>query len=639
MSCLFIALEGLTSAALATARAAGAWPSLERLAAAGQVADMTFPLADARVATLASAMTGTWPDQHGILTAQTADAPGEPLRPVSAADRAQPAIWETLDAQGVDCVSVGWPLAITGTTARTALVAAGFGCSPGPGFVPEFNALVQPADLTSELGECWLRPEELGADTIAALAPGWQQVNQEVDHRLAALGAALAENVSRHAAFLALLETRPWQCATLCLSLPAELASLERASEPLADDLFAGLGRRALPLLDAILAEILRRMPPGCAVIIAGLPHAEQPAAPGFVLLHGEAFQPAALRALTVLDLAPVVWRACGLSAAKMPGRGLLPAVRPTHPCRAFDRPWNPPAEHRPLDRGRLLVVGEPIVKWEGERLEPGEFWHYHTLSVLGRSLMAHDEWQQALPVLDALTRLAPHDRFAWCHLAECQRLLGLFDEALESAHAAVHAPSGGDPMPLLVAAELEAVARHPEAARQLLQRAAPALAHAPACRLLHAKVLIALSDWTEAVEVLATAAREMPHEALPHLLRARCYLALQKWQEAFDAGLQAGNLDAGNPLTHEFIGHALVALRMEGQAWKAFETAAALRPQWPRPWAKLAMLARRMGKPQQEIDRLTEQYWTLKRAANERRQARRESAVRAVSEASGGAL
>jgi tetratricopeptide (TPR) repeat protein len=627
MKCLFLALEGFTAAALAAAREAGGLPSLERLASGGSVAEMVFSLADSRVAMLVSAMTGTWPDQHGILTAQTADGPGELLRPVSAEDRGQPAFWETLDAQGIESVSVGWPVAITGTTAHGAIVAAGFGYTPLPESSPRLDGFLHPAELARGLEECWLRPEELGAATIAALVPGWQQVNQEVDNRLAALGVALAENASRHAAFLMLLESRAWQCATLCLSLPAELESLERASEPLADDLLAGLGHRALPLLEAFFAEILRRIPPECAVIIAGLPHPERPVAPGFVLLYGSAFQPAPLRAVTVLDLAPAVWSACGFTAAKMPGRGLLPAVRSAHPRRAFDAAWSLSTEHRPLDRARLLEVSDAIVKWEDEGVEPEEFWHYHTLALLGRSLMGRDDWLEALPVLDALTRLVPNNRAAWCQLAECQRLLGFYEEALRSAHAAVNIEPGGDPTALLVAAELEAETEHPETARRLLEQAAPALANASASRLLHAKVLIALRNWREAIDVLANAAQETPRESLVYLLLARCHLALAQWQEAFEAALKAGNLDAGNPLTYEFLGHALVALGMDDQARKAFETATAVRPQWPRPWAKLAMLARRMGRPRREIDHLTEQYRKVKHEANQRRQARRDAA------------
>ena len=629
MKCLFLALEGFTSAVLADARAGGQLPSLELLASAGLLTELSFPLADARVAMLVSAMTGTWPDQHGILLAETSEDGGDSLRPVDATDRAQPALWEPLDAHGIGSVSVGWPVSITGQTARAAIVSAGFGHSPTLGFTPKLAGLVHPEGLERDLAECWLRPEELDSATLAPLVPRCREVNQAVDNRLAALATALAENVSRHAAFLALLDAQPWQFATLCLSLPAELDSLERASAPLADDLLNGLCGRAWPLLDAFLAEIFARIPAGCNVVVTGLPHPETPATPGFVILSGKGFLPSAtVRGVTVLDLAPLIWRACGFQSAGMPGSGLLPALQPAHPQRVFSIAWTPPLGHRPRNYGRLLEVRAPILKKEGESVQPGELWHYSSLSVLGRSLMARDEWLQALPVLDAVTRLAPNDWPARCQLSGCQRLLGLHADALDTIYAAVHPQFGTDPTPLLLAAELEVLTGHPGTARKLLDQAAPQLPGTPGTSLLHAKALIALREWQQAAAVLALAVRATPREAAAHLLLARCHLAQRHWQDAFDCALQAGNLDASNPLTHEILGHALLGMGMDDQAWKAFEAATAVRPRWPRPWAKLAMLARRRGKPEEEIARLTAHYRKLKQEADERRQARFDSAL-----------
>lgn len=617
MNCLFLALEGFTAAALASARNGGRLPALEPLANSGLLADLTFPLADARAAMLVSAMTGTWPDQHGILVAETADAVGSPLQPVPATDRAQAALCEPLDMHGIECVSVGWPVAITGQTERSAIVS---------------EESVHPESLASILSDCRLRADELDAEAIEPLAPRWRQVNQAVDNRLAALAGALADNVSRHAAFLTLLDERHWQFATLCLSLPGELDSLERASEPFADELFTGLGVRAMPLLDAFLAEIVRRVPAETNVIIAGLPHSEMPDVPGFVLMHGDAFEMGAtLRAITALDLAPLVWRVCGFQSAGMPGTALLPAVRTSHPQRALEIAWTPPANHRPRDHARLLKVPAPILKKEGEPVQAGELWHYNSLSVLGRSLIARAEWLPALPVLEALTRLAPNDRTARCQLSNCQKLLGLHSAALDSAYAAVHPQFRDDPTPLLLAAELEVITGNPGSARKLLDQAKPYLAGAPNTGLLHAKALIALREWSHAADILKSAVRATPREAHAHLLLARCHLAHRHWQEAFDSAVQAANLDASNPLTHEIMGHALLEMGMYEQARQAFEAAIASRPRWPRPWARLALLARRAGKPETEVTRFIGHYRRLKREAGERRQARLESAALAL--------
>jgi hypothetical protein len=57
-------------------------------------------------------------------------------------------------------------------------------------------------------------------------------------------------------------------------------------------------------------------------------------------------------------------------------------------------------------------------------------------------------------------------------------------------------------------------------------------------------------------------------------------------------------------------------------QAWQAFESATVQNPRWPRPWANLAWLARRMDKPKAEIDRCTDRFLEKRRENIDRRQA-----------------
>jgi hypothetical protein len=127
MKTLFLALEGLSAPAFRAALERGALPALDRVVAGGALAELHFPIADARLAMVVSAMTGTWPDEHAILLGETGDPVARTLRPVTAADRARPALWEVLDADGIGSIAVGWPMAITGQTEHAGIVAAGFG--------------------------------------------------------------------------------------------------------------------------------------------------------------------------------------------------------------------------------------------------------------------------------------------------------------------------------------------------------------------------------------------------------------------------------------------------------------------------------------------------------------------------------
>jgi tetratricopeptide (TPR) repeat protein len=622
-SCLFITLEGLTASALAEARSNNFLPALEPAIAAGQIADLTFPLADARVATLVSTMTGTWPDQHGILMADTGSPVEQTLRPVSVSDRGQAAIWEPLDANGVSCVSVGWPLAISGETNRSAIVTAGFGQTPYPDFETNPSPFVHPKSLAGSLADCWFRPDEVSGEMLAPLVPAWRQVDQNVDNRLGVLSAALAENVSRHAAFLALLDGKPWQFATLCLSLPAEFASLERASESFADRLFEGLAGRGLELLDAFLAEIFRRVPADANLVIAGLPHAETPDVAGFAIVSGPAFEPAcSLGRIGILDLTPMIWGVSGFRALGMPGRGGLRALRDSGGTRDFERAWSPHPDYHPLAAAELLHVNGETIRTRESDLLPGEVWQFHSLSVMARSATGREDLMKALPFFTAIVRLKPHDSQAHIQLARCQQLLGLTEEALDSAYEAVDADNGTGPAALLVVAELEALSGHPEISRTMLQRAVPFLLESGHLRLHHANVLVLQREWTAAKELLEIITGDTPLHPHANLLLARCHLAASEWQAAFDHAIISVTHDASKARIHEILGHALYGLGMRDQAWQAFKRATVVDPGWSRPWAKLVMLARQMNKSPDEIARHKSAFLKVKEEEKQRRQA-----------------
>jgi tetratricopeptide (TPR) repeat protein len=608
MKTLFIALEGMTAAELGRARGRGELPSLDRLAVDGLVAPMSFPLADARAASLVTAMSGCWPDQHGILMAETSDAMDGSLRPMKAEDRAQPSFWEILDAAGEACVCVGWPIAITGETKHSAIVD---------------GVQVHPPDLAPSLADCRLQPDELDGPTLAPLAPQWQKVDQAVDARLAGLATVVAENMSRQAAFLDLLDTQPWECATICLSLPGELTSLEHASRALADDVFEGLADRGMALLEALMAEILKRIPAEVQILVAGLPHAETPAAPGFLIVHGSALIPGAgLNHLSLSELAPLVWRLCGYQSRSSG----LQIIRADYPAKALNPASAAPKNQRPLAHPRLLEVAAPIVKNPGEALTAAEFWHYNALNVLGRSLAAREEWLPAYAALEATTRLAPNDIRAKLLLVGCQQRLGLLTEALDTAYAAIHPAHRGDPGPLLLAAELEALQGGTDAARNLLKQAAPILPGIPDRRLMQANALMALRDWSAATAVLLVLSQAAPDDPQVDGLLARCYLAQQQSQNAFEHAIRAAQASPQNHLAFELMGHALLGLGLQAQAWQAFERATQVRPPWPRPWANLIQLARQMQKPAAEIAELTEHYHQLKQAQQARRDAWRQA-------------
>jgi tetratricopeptide (TPR) repeat protein len=612
MKTLFIALEGFAGQAFRRARELGALPLLDAWCASGEVADLHFPLADMRAAMLVSTMTGSWPDQHGILTAETGDPATKTLRPATPADRFRPALWELLDADGVRCLSVGWPLSINGRTSQAAIVSSEFGLVTADSKSSRTSAL-HPASLSEKLNECILHPEELDPAAIGSLMPRWSRVDPSLDARPGIIGRILAENVSRHAAFLELIsskEVSSYGFATLCLSIVGELASLERASESMADGLLERLADRGLPLLNAFLAAILNAIPPETNLIIAGIPHVETPEAGGFLLISGGAFVAGSLpKSMGITEIAPLVLSSCGFQPVNLPNTRLVSLIRKDFSLQVSQtESVRHPAQESPDFHHLLEIESEPHIQ-PGQKPPPGELWHITALSVLSRSLMARGEPAAALPVLEAQALILPRNQKAQLLLCECRQRLGLLEEALDSAYAAIHPLHGNDPIALLKAAELETLTGRPKKARKLLQQAVPEMEGFPQHRLLQANVLIFLRDWPEAEAIFEILAKESPEDAYIRYRLCRCHVARSNWQKAFDHAIESIRLEPSRALVHELLGYALHGMGMLEQARTAFENASILSPQWARPKAMLVALARKMGCTQMVIDHLQADY------------------------------
>lgn len=617
MRTLFLALEGLSGPVFRAALDRGALSAVERIAASGARAALEFPVADARVAMVVSAMTGTWPDEHEIFLTETLDAAAGTFRAATAADRARPAIWERLDAEGIGSISVGWPVAITGETARAAIVAAGFGRSVASDDSLAAGQLLHPASLRETLADCELRPEDLGVAAISGLMPDWQTVDPAIDARPVFLGEAVAENFSRLTAFRTLLvseEWGAWGCATLLLSLPGELASLERASEPMADGLLEGLTERGLELLNAFLAAILAEIPADTSIVIAGIPHAETPEQGGMVVVAGPAFASAALpRSVGIPELAAIVCGACGLRPVGMVAARLPAILRRDVPLEEPKAEWRPPPEHQAFDTERLLAYDPVDLRLPDHALTAEDLWHLHAIAIVSRSLMARGEALAALPFLEAQVRLLPYNQRSHLLLADSLRGLGRFDEALDAAYAAIDPRHGNDPVALLQAAELEALLGRPEKARPLLDLAAPAIADYPHHRRQQANVLIFLRDWPAAEAMFEALAGETPADAWVLYRLARCHVARSNWQRAHDLAVASIRLDPSRALVHELLGIALHGLGLVAQARQSLANAAAIAPGWNRPKRTLESLVDAMRSPQQEIEDLATSYWQLR--------------------------
>ena len=385
----------------------------------------------------------------------------------------------------------------------------------------------------------------------------------------------------------------------------------------MADGLLEGLSDRGLPLLNAFLEAILNAIPPETNLIIAGIPHVETPEAGGFLLISGCAFVAGSLpKSVGITEIAPLVLSSCGFLPVNLPNTRLVSLIRKDFSLQVSKtESVRHPAQESPDFHHLLAIESEQHIQ-PGQKPLPGELWHIMALSVLSRSLVARGESALALPVLEAQALLLPRNQKAQLLLCECRQRLGLLEEALDSAYAAIHPFHGNDPIALLKAAELETLTGRPKNARKLLQQAVPEMEGFPQHRLLQANILIFLRDWPEAEAILEVLAKEFPEDAYIRYRLCRCHVARSHWQEAFDHAIESIRLEPSRALVHELLGYALHGMGMLEQARIAFENASMLSPQWARPKAMLVALARKMGCTQMVIDHLQADYRKTKQEA-----------------------
>lgn len=611
-----IFFEGFSGAALERACASGRCPTLARLRREGLLAGMSDPFAGRRAVAMAGAMTGSWPHEHGILGGLTWERKTGAWRASRADDGRRPTYWETLDGAGVPVVSVGWPGEPARTSARGSVVGAGFGFTPRRDHVPVVAEWVNTVEVARAVEDCWLRPDDFGAEVLAALVPRWREFDQTEENGLGAIASVLAWNISRFSAFAGLTESGAGEHVTVCLSLPGELFSLAANAARRGDERLGGLGENAWPLYDAWVAALVGQLPERTLIAIAGSPHSEKPGEPGFLLMKGEAVEAEFFpRRVGMQELAPFFLRHHGVGLGTRAPSRLAKAIRPGRALlRMRSEREEPPAS------------GDAIAAWLGagdagaaamrgarrERREQGQ--------VLAQSLMWAGKSAEAIPVLKVLVRDEPTWMEARLLLSRCLQYAGLMTEATDEAYAALDPYAANHAAALLRLAELKLLAGEREEARALLKQVEGAARTPGVLPLDYARVLVWLREWRGAQRVLQDLSEVEPDAPEPRVWLARTWLGLREWQASVDEAMASIRLDGGSARIFEILGHGLLQLGLETEAARAFALATETEPSWPRPWLKRIWLARRTGQPADVIAALERDYKRAKAAGENRR-------------------
>ncbi|WP_193212328.1 tetratricopeptide repeat protein [Luteolibacter marinus] len=381
--------------------------------ASGALAHHPPPFSASRWTTLA---TGKRPWQHQVCL--PVHRTGGRAEPVGAESRGARSIWEILSGHDLRPVVVGWP-ASHGGGIEGSLISDRYPVPTAPPGKPWPGApagTYQPASLAAAFDDLRVRPEQIGADTIARYVRDWQQVDQDRDPSLAKLRLLLAADASFQTAFSRLMATETWDFASVRMPAIGAICSLFarhclHAGDPAAKP--QAVYREVLPvayqMLDAMLGALVRSAGPAAAVVVVSAgsiretlaaPGGEdgRAGAPGILVASGPGFgRDLLVHGARAVDVTPTLLNWFGLARGDdMEGRVLAECLE--SPC---EIPACPSWESGPADDAVRLAEAKAGLSPEERRLFE---WN------LVQSMLDGGRIGDALPRIEALVRDFPEN-------------------------------------------------------------------------------------------------------------------------------------------------------------------------------------------------------------------------------------
>ncbi len=569
---------------------AGELPALARIVNGGVSGTLRadYPLVSPILWTTAA--TGKTADAHGILEAVEIDPLSGRRWPPSGASRRAPALWAILAQAGLRCHVVDWPATHPAEAAGGVSVSDRFAqpTSLDQAAWPILAGAAHPPDVEPALLDLRVHPTELSGDDLRPFVPRISEIDQERDHRLVPLAAALAQTVTVHAAATYCLEHRSWDFAAVHYSLSG-LAShgymryapprLEGVDERDAA-IYGEVVRSAYRMQDAMLARLMELAgEDACVMVVSehGFRSGVQRLAPlaegtawdewvrghGIFCLAGPGVRTDELvHGARLVDLAPTVLAMFGLPVGEdMLGRVLLDALEET----ALE-------EAPPLKRGPAYAVPE-------ER-RPAVVDAQPWLEQMGYADPLRERMSEALTRADGSSEL---------HLAAVHLMAGRGAQALGPLEASLAQRPSDDFVRLLLAHGYLQAGRHAECEAKIGEVAEDS-AQILYARMLRSRLYLVQGRTAEALAIL-TEVREQADSADLRCLLGEVYrvsnrlveaedayrsalaldpdlvvgltglaticLAENRSEEAADFALRATGLDFGNPFAHYLLGLA----------------------------------------------------------------------------------
>ncbi len=578
-----------------------------------------------------SIATGKLADKHGVLGFLEADRmnPELGVRPVSVASRRARALWNLLDARGLNAHVVNWYASHPAEALRGVAVSNRFfeEGEPPPGSVA-------PAELAEALAALVVPPGSIHDEQLRAFLPGLDGIDRRVDHRPALLARQLARTASVQAVATTILQNEPWDFLGVYFDgidvlghhfMPYHPPRLPGVSE--GDfERYAGLMTKAYQFHDLMLARLLALAGPEATVLVVA-DHGfhcdgQRPAITG-----GD--QPMALDAAwhrtlglfcaagpglkrdervygaSILDVAPTVLTMFGLPVGEdMDGRVMVDAFEepPT--------PWRIPtwedgsAPAAPVETGsaagravieQFVALGylDPLSDDARRNADDAD---WETRLALATVYLSTRRPAPALPLLEALHAERPADGRAALLLGQCYHDLGRAADCAALLAARSDQESDGSATRLiLLGSALLSLRKADEAQRHFAEaeRLAPGAA-GPA--VLRGDAYVFTREWDAAQDAYRRALERDPDDVQAHDGLATVHLEKRQFYEAAQSALDAVGRLHFFPKAHFHLGLALVGLGDQARAVQAFETSLSMAPDQHDAHRWAATLHRELG-------------------------------------------
>ncbi|MBE7157835.1 MAG: alkaline phosphatase family protein [Rhodospirillales bacterium] len=620
-----------------------------------------------------SIATGKRADKHGILGFIEPDPHTGNVRPVLSSSRRCKALWNILAQSGRRVHALNWfashpaePLpggvVVAETYARE--------CHRPGGKPLMAPGMVHPPRLDATMDELRFRAEEVDEETVALFVPRAAEIDMANAKSLAVIVRQIAEMLTIHNAATYLAEHEPWDFMAVYQGAIDHFSHAFMQFHPPRQEwvaekefaLYHDVVNSAYRFHDLMLGRLVELAGPETTILLVsdhGF-HSGAGRTPEVIRVHaGPAAQhrPHGIFVMAgpgvrsderiygagLLDIAPTVLTLFGLPVGMdMEGRVLAEAFTKTPEIRtvptwesipgesgshATDAQMDQEDAQAMLQQFVALGYIEPPSPDKAKAIVDAvreQKWN------LARVHLSVGRVTEAAPLLEEIVAASPERGDYAALLAHCQARLGLFDEAQRTLDTML-AEHRTMPAARAVLGQLARVQGQPAAALEHLLVAAQA-PDAPAdIYLALARTYTALHRWEDAARSYARMIEVDPSEGLAHQGLAFVLLRLRRWEEAAASALSAVGCQFYLPLSHYYLGCALVRLGIEDRAIQAFEVALAQRPPVWQAHRWLANLLERVPARRAEAEQHRQAWHAARRQAAEleREQRTRSEAVR----------